>query len=100
MHTKELKRRYSKDLQPRDVLSKDYLAHLARMEGQRLEESRRKYGPPSPQVQMSIRMGQGDYIRFRALCRAMRKTNGDMLLHLLNAFLEADAGNKSQETAD
>lgn len=79
---------YTKALKPQDVLSKDYLAHLARIEGQRLEESRRKFGPPNQNVQMSIRMGQGDYLRFRALCRAMRKTNGDMLTQLMDTYLD------------
>jgi hypothetical protein len=41
---------------------------------------------------MSIRMRQDAYFAFRALCTATRKTNGEMLLHLMEAFLEEGRG--------
>ena len=86
---------YAKDLTPKNMLSKEMLNHLARLERQALDAFRAKTRTSGPTVQMSIRMKEEEYLRFRALCRAMRNTNGEMLLHLMNAFLEEGRGGKS-----
>lgn len=78
---------YAKDLTSKNRLTKETLDHLAHLERQALEASRAKTRTSRPTVQMSIRMKEDEYLRFRALCRAMRNTNGEMVLHLLEAFL-------------
>ena len=42
---------------------------------------------PASTVQMSVRMDEDVYRRFRALCKLERRTNGDMLHHLIEAYL-------------
>lgn len=79
---------YAKDLTPKNSLTKETLDHLAHLERQALEISRAKSRTCRPTVQMSIRMPEDAYFAFRALCRATRKTNGEMVTHLLEAFLD------------
>ena len=38
-------------------------------------------------VQMSVRMNEDVYRRFRALCKLERRTNGEMLHHLIDVYL-------------
>lgn len=38
-------------------------------------------------VQMSIRMRESNYLQFRALCAAMRRTNGEMLSEMIEVYL-------------
>lgn len=47
---------------------------------------------PAQTVQMSVRMKVDVYDAFRALCRAERRTNGDMLEVLMGKFLEREQG--------
>lgn len=68
-------------------LPKDRFADLVQNERHRLTELREKSAPIAPQVQMSIRMPEEKYLEFRALCRAMRRTNGEMLSELIDMFL-------------
>jgi hypothetical protein len=86
---------YAKNLQPKNSLTKEYLDHLAQLERQDLEASRAKIRASQPTVQMSIRMRQDEYLRLRVLCRVMRKTNGEMVAHLLETFLEESRGGGS-----
>ena len=81
---------YTKALKPRNMLTKETLDELARREAELLEASRKQAVATRPTVQMSVRMWEEEYLRFRALCKALRKTNGDTLLHLMNAFEEAN----------
>jgi len=67
-----------------DFKKLDQLAEAERVE---LNRNRWKSRDTNPTVQMSIRMDEEDYLRFRALCKAERRTNGDMVLHLVNAYL-------------
>ena len=78
---------YTKDLKPRNMLTKETLEELARREAELLEASRRKSPATRSTVQMSIRMTEEEYLRFRALCKAMRKTNGEMVECLMGIFL-------------
>jgi hypothetical protein len=39
-------------------------------------------------VQMSVRMNEDVYRRFRALCKLERRTNGDMLHDLIEVYLD------------
>jgi hypothetical protein len=82
----------AKNLKPKKSLTKEYLDHLAQLERLDLEASRAKNRSSQQIVQMSIRMRQDAYFAFRALCRATRKTNGEMVAHLLETFLEEDRG--------
>ena len=78
---------------PCSKISKDRFQHLVQNQRLMLAQTRKKKGPAVPQVQMSIRMPEADYFKFRALCTASRRTNGEMLLHLLEAYLcESSAG--------
>lgn len=55
-----------------------------------LEEARvRRWGrrEANPTVQMSVRMAESDYERFRQLCVTERRTNGDMVNVLLEHYL-------------
>lgn len=70
------------------------LDQLAEMERKDLERQRWKSRSINPTVQMSIRMEEEKYVRFRALCKAERRTNGDMLEHLMDAYL----GQKEAQT--
>jgi hypothetical protein len=44
-----------------------------------------------PTVQMSVRMAESSYDRFRALCEHERRTNGEMLEILMEHYLEQAA---------
>lgn len=70
--------------EPRDFKKLDQLTELAREE---LEQRRAGSKDTIPTVQMSIRMDEEDYLRFRALRKAERRTNGDMVQHLMTAYL-------------
>ena len=63
------------------------LDQLAEAERTELSRNRWKSRDANQTVQMSIRMLEDDYVRFRALCKAERRTNGDMLEHLMEAYL-------------
>ena len=86
MTRKPLSIAYSKDLKP-VKLTQERLDRLAAFERQELERSREKSKPSKLQVQMSIRMEEGAYLLFRALCRAQGKTNGDMVQKMMRAYL-------------
>tara|TARA_R110000850_G_scaffold233967_1_gene358813 strand:+ start:16376 stop:16618 length:243 start_codon:yes stop_codon:yes gene_type:complete len=45
----------------------------------------------NPTVQMSVRMAESDYERFRALCAHERRTNGEMMVELLNNYIQNGA---------
>ena len=60
---------------------------LTELERQELERRRSKSKATEPTVQMSIRMGEEEYLRFRALCKSEHRTNGEMVEHLMKAFL-------------
>lgn len=79
---------YTKDLKPLNQLTKPRLADLVHLEREALAASRKQAPAKKPTVQMSVRMGEDEYIRFRALCRALRKTNGDMVAQLVDVFLD------------
>lgn len=68
-------------------LTQDRFADLVQNERHRLTELREKSAPTEPKRQMSIRMQEEKYLEFRALCRAMRRTNGEMLSELLDMYL-------------
>lgn len=63
------------------------LDQLAEVERKDLERSRWRSRDTNPTVQMSIRMDEEEYLKFRALCKAERRTNGDMVSHLMEAYL-------------
>lgn len=63
------------------------LDQLAKEEGRELERSRWKSRDVNPTVQMSIRQEEADYLRFRALCKAERRTNGEMLKHMMEFYV-------------
>lgn len=63
------------------------LDQLKESERRELERGRWKSRDINPTVQMSIRVEEEEYLRFRALCKAERRTNGEMLIHLMNAYL-------------
>lgn len=80
---------YSKDL-TRRKLSVERLDQLAEHERKRLEQARLATKPSKPQVQMSIRMTEDAYLRYRALCKSQNKTNGDMVLELMQFYLNGN----------
>lgn len=63
------------------------LVQLAELERAELERRRTESKAANPTVQMSIRMDEEEYLRFRALCKAERRTNGDMVEHLMEFYL-------------
>ena len=79
---------YAKDLTPIDTLTQKNLEHLAQLERQVLEASREMAATREPTVQMSIRVREDAYFRFRALCKVLHKTHRDMVVLLLEAFLK------------
>lgn len=89
MPRKVLSSAYSKDLKPVRLTLKK-LDQLAEQERQELERSRAKSQPSKAQVQMSIRMEEGAYLRFKALCKSQRKTNGEMVEYLIKRFLQGE----------
>lgn len=68
-------------------ISKDRFQHLVQNQRLMLAQTPKKKGPAVPQVQMSIRMREADYFKFRALCTASRRTNGEMLCELMEVYL-------------
>lgn len=44
----------------------------------------------NPVVQMSVRMQEDVYDRFRALCEQERRTNGDMLAVMMETYLKTE----------
>ena len=78
---------FTKPRSPRSKISKDRFQHLVQNQRLMLAQTREKKGPAVPQVQMSIRMPEADYLEFRALCAATRRTNGEMLSELMEVYL-------------
>jgi hypothetical protein len=72
------------------------LDQLKESERRELERGRWKSRDINPTVQMSIRVEEEEYLRFRALCKAERRTNGDMLIHLMNAYLSTTEERKEK----
>lgn len=66
------------------------LDQLAEEERKGLERGRWKSRDANPTVQMSIRMDEEEYLKFRALCKTERRTNGDMVEHLMKAYLSTN----------
>ena len=56
---------------------------------------RRKRREADPTVQMSIRMQESAYERFRILCQQERRTNGDMVQVMMESYLKAREEKKS-----
>lgn len=75
-------------------LSAEKLVQLMRIERQDRQEAQSKaYRKHVAQtsattVQMSVRMNEDVYRRFRALCKLERRTNGDMLHDLIEVYLD------------
>src|SRR6056297_4041223 len=90
MNIKDLSRTTTTGATPYVALDSKLLAQLAEMERKELERNRSSSKATRATVQMSIRMEEEEYLRFRALCKAERRTNGDMLLHLMTSFLHQD----------
>lgn len=72
---------------PINMLTKKTIDHLAQLERQSLDASRAPSRESRSTVQMSIRMDEEQYLHFRALCRLQRRTNGQMVEHLLKLLL-------------
>ncbi len=58
------------------------------------ESSWRRRREINPTVQMSVRMREETYERFRALCKRERRTNGDMLEVLMEGHFFKDTEKK------
>ena len=77
-----------------DGLSAEKLVQLMRIERQDRQEAQSKAyrkhvaQPSATTVQMSVRMNEDVYRRFRALCKLERRTNGDMLHDLIEVYLD------------
>ncbi len=75
-------------------LSAEKLVQLMRIERQDRQEAQSKAyrrhvaQPSATTVQMSVRMNEDVYRRFRALCKLERRTNGDMLHDLIDVYLD------------
>lgn len=69
------------------IMDLNKLEQLKEMERKDLERSRWKTRDTNPMVQMSIRMEEDEYLKFRALCKQERRTNGEMVQHLMEAYL-------------
>lgn len=75
-------------------LSAEKLVQLMRIERQDRQEAQSKAyrrhvaQPSATTVQMSVRMNEDVYRRFRALCKLERRTNGDMLHDLIEVYLD------------
>lgn len=75
-------------------LSAEKLVQLMRIERQDRQEAQSKaYRTHVAQtsattVQMSVRMNEDVYRRFRALCKLERRTNGEMLHDLIEVYLD------------
>lgn len=66
------------------------LDKLKEEERKELDRSRWKSRDSNPTVQMSIRMEEEQYLRFRALCASERRTNGGMLIAMMRHYLGED----------
>lgn len=51
---------------------------------------RRRRREINPTVQMSVRMPETTYEKFRILCQRERRTNGDMLAVLMESYLSEE----------
>ncbi len=77
-----------------DGLSAEKLVQLMRIERQDRQEAQSKAyrrhvaQPSATTVQMSVRMNEDVYRRFRALCKLERRTNGEMLHDLIDVYLD------------
>ena len=75
-------------------LSAEKLVQLMRIERQDRQEAQSKAyrrhvaQPSATTVQMSVRMNEDVYRRFRALCKLERRTNGEMLHDLIDVYLD------------
>lgn len=49
---------------------------------------------PNSVIQMSVRMPEETYERFRTLCKRERRTNGDMLRILMEGYFERETKRK------
>jgi len=76
------------------AVSSKTLVQLAELERKELERKRSESKAVNPTVQMSIRMDQEEYLRVRALCKAERRTNGEMVQRLMEFYL-SNAGSVS-----
>ena len=63
------------------------LAQLADLKRKELKRKRFESKAVNPTVQMSIRMDQEKYLRFRALCKSERRTYRDMVEYLMKSYL-------------
>jgi hypothetical protein len=90
MHIKDLSATTTSGSKPWNVIDNKTLDQLAELERRELEQSRSKSKASKSVVQMSVRMEEEEYLRFRALCKSERRTNGEMLEHLMKAFLGED----------
>jgi hypothetical protein len=86
MNNKSIFQTLSNDPRKSNVLDANKLAHLVQLERNALKHTRAKTKQTKPTVQMSIRMEEGEYLRFRALCKAERRTNGDMVQLLIEFY--------------
>ena len=66
------------------------LDRIASEEGKTLERERWKSRDTNPTVQMSVRMEEEQYLRFRALCKMERRTNGDMVNELVEFYIKTN----------
>ena len=75
-------------------LSAEKLVQLMRIERQDRQEAQSKAyrrhvaQPSATTVQMSVRMNEDVYRRFRALCKLERRTNGEMVHDLIEVYLD------------
>lgn len=74
-------------------LSFDALAEEVEKRPEIIEARNRRWGrrDANPVVQMSIRMPEDQYERFRALCATERRTNGDMVGVLMEHYLRRES---------
>lgn len=49
----------------------------------------------NPTVQMSVRMHEDNYERFRALCELERRTNGEMMEVLMEHYIKTHSSEES-----
>lgn len=87
MPNQSKKRPDAAKLSLRNCLAPDRFEHLVQSQRSLLAESRERKEPAAPRVQMSIRIQEAEYLKFRALCVATRSTNGAMLSELIKIYL-------------
>jgi hypothetical protein len=76
---------------PQGRLSTEKLGQLVLLERQHQQQAvfrAQRRQPAAPTVQMSVRMNEDVYRRFRALCKLERRTNGEMLHDLIEVYLD------------